>query len=208
MLRLDIHVVCRNVHCQYLFCRLGKTKRGKATLESKHTIHCKYTPVNDNHWQVNGLTLITSTHFNALLGNLGRWHSCWFPPNTNDSPTHNSLSSVVYKRAVSLTSVQHAVMNELLITLMQTITWNNNRTSGFVVRFLPVKNDERRAALHSDHSEVRRRYAGRTSHVLITSLLIREVSEGWGDGARLIRLLIGLVDHMGGYRQVQWKQHF
>lgn len=122
--------------------------------------------------------------------------------------SHQTRITHPHKTLCQAWFVQHAVMNELPITLMQTITWNNNRTSGFIVRFLPVKNDKRRAALHSDHSEVRRRYAGRTSHVLITSLLIREVSKGWGDGARLIGLLIGLVDHMGGYGQVQWKQHF
>ncbi len=76
-------------------------------------------------------------------------------------------------------------------------------TSGFIVGFLPVQNNEGWAALHSNHSEVGGRYAGRTSHILITALLIGEVSEGGGDRARLIWLLIGLVDHMGSCRQVQ-----
>ncbi len=76
-------------------------------------------------------------------------------------------------------------------------------TSGFIVRFLPVKNNKRRAALNSNHSEVGGRYTGRTSHVLITALLIREVCEGGGDRARLIWLLIRLVDHMGSCRRVR-----
>lgn len=81
------------------------------------------------------------------------------------------------------------------------------RTSGFIVRFLPVKNDKRRAALHSNHSKVGGRYAWRTSHILITALLIREVGEGGGDRARLIWFLIRLVDHMGSWRQIQTSIH-
>ncbi|KAA8587955.1 hypothetical protein FQN60_001149, partial [Etheostoma spectabile] len=42
-------------------------------------------------------------------------------------------------------------------------------------RFLPVKNDKRRAALHSNHSKVGGRYTGRSSYILITSLLVREL---------------------------------
>ena len=76
-------------------------------------------------------------------------------------------------------------------------------TSGFIVRFLPVKNDERWAALHGHHGEVGGGYAGRTSHILIIALLIREVSERGGDGARLVWRLICLVDHMGSWRRVQ-----
>lgn len=76
-----------------------------------------------------------------------------------------------------------------------------HRTSGFIVRFLPVKNDEWRAALHSNHSDIGRRYARRTGHILIVAIVVREVSEGGGDRARLIWLLICLVDHMGSYKK-------
>lgn len=76
-------------------------------------------------------------------------------------------------------------------------------TSGIIVRFLPVENDKRRAALHGHHSEVGGGDAGRTGHVLIPTLLVREESEGRGDGARLIRLFVRLVYHVRSCRQEQ-----
>lgn len=70
-------------------------------------------------------------------------------------------------------------------------------TSGFVVGFLPVKNDKGRATLHGDHSDVGWRQAGRTGHILIAAFLIGEVSEGGGDRAWLFWRLIRLVDDVG-----------
>lgn len=49
-------------------------------------------------------------------------------------------------------------------------------TCGFVVRFLPVKNDEGGAALHGNHGEVGRRDARRTGHVEIVGIFFREVT--------------------------------
>lgn len=52
---------------------------------------------------------------------------------------------------------------------------SHSPTCGFIVRLLPVKNDERGAALHGNHGEVGRRDARRTGHIQIVGLLVREV---------------------------------
>lgn len=76
-------------------------------------------------------------------------------------------------------------------------------TSGFIVRFLPVEDDEGRAAFHCNHGDVGWRRAGRTGHILIAAFLIREVSHGGSDGAWLIWLLICLVDDMWSCTQTR-----
>lgn len=73
---------------------------------------------------------------------------------------------------------------------------HRSSTCGFVIWFLPVKNDEWGAALHGNHGEVRRRDMRRTGYVQIIAFFVGEVSEGGGDGARLLWLLICLVDDM------------
>lgn len=72
--------------------------------------------------------------------------------------------------------------------------------SCFIVGLLPVENDERRASLDGDHGQVGGGHARRTGHILITAILVGEVGEGGGDGARLVMLFIRLVDHMGSYK--------
>lgn len=114
-------------------------------------------------------------------------------PDTNPNQG-NGEASAPLNRALNPCSVVPLNVRHIVYTY---------RTSGFIVRFLPVKNDERRAALHSNHSEVGGWYARRPSHVLIAAILIREVSEGGGDRARLIWLLVRLVDHMGSCGRVQ-----
>lgn len=69
-------------------------------------------------------------------------------------------------------------------------------TSCFIVGLLPVENDERRASLDGDHRQVGGGNARRAGHILITAILVGEVSEGGGDGARLVVLFIRLIDHM------------
>lgn len=69
-------------------------------------------------------------------------------------------------------------------------------TGGVVVWFLPVQDDEGRTSLHRHHSEVGRWAGWRRCDVHLTRFVFREVVEGGGDGARLIRLLPGLVNYM------------
>lgn len=74
--------------------------------------------------------------------------------------------------------------------------FHRSSTCGFVVRFLPRKNDERVAALHGNHGDVGRRDTRRTGYIQIVGFFIGEVTEGGGDGARLLWPLICLVDDM------------
>lgn len=67
-------------------------------------------------------------------------------------------------------------------------------TGGVIVGFLPVQDDERWASLHRHHGEVGGRSLWRSRHIRLAGFVFREVVEGGGDGARLVRLLARLVD--------------
>lgn len=71
-------------------------------------------------------------------------------------------------------------------------------TGGVVVRFFPVQDDEGGTSFHRHHGEVRRGSAWWRSHVGLARLVLGEVVEGGGDGARLVRFLARLVDDMRG----------
>lgn len=112
---------------------------------------------------------------------------------------HQAFSSQTRLKARSLCSMS-TELKHLRSGLHRT------RTSGFIVRLLPVDNDERRAALHGHYSDVGGGQARRRCHILIAALLIGEVSEGWGDGARLLWLFVRLVHHVRSCTQGRRQQ--
>lgn len=72
-------------------------------------------------------------------------------------------------------------------------------TSGLIVGFLPVQDDEGGATFHRHHGEVGGRRLGWRSHVGLSGFIFGEVVERRGDGARLVRFLARLVDDVRGF---------
>lgn len=69
-------------------------------------------------------------------------------------------------------------------------------TSGVIVWFFPVQDDEGWASFYRHHSKVGWWGTGRRSHVHLARFVFWEVVEGGGDGARLVGFLARLVDDM------------
>lgn len=67
-------------------------------------------------------------------------------------------------------------------------------TSGVIVGFLPVQDDEGRATFHCHHGEVGRRTLGSSCDIYLPRFVFREVVEGGSDGAGFVWFLARLVD--------------
>lgn len=77
-------------------------------------------------------------------------------------------------------------------------------TCGFVVGFIPVKDDEGGTTFHSDHGKVRRRRTGRTGHCGFPSFILWEITQRLGDGAWLIWFLIRFIHHVRSWDNKNW----